>query len=1428
MDGVAQSHRHVLFTEHAPADAAPENTGCSLRRRVFASSSETRRGRDLPSPPVSEAPQEIEQAMRADRADLRGLWQRIERARAAGKPHDRNLDRFQEQLAESIRRRADRAADAPVPTYPPELPISQKRDEIAALIRDHPVTVVCGETGSGKSTQLPKILLELGYGVDGVIAHTQPRRIAARTLAQRVADEMDVPLGGAVGYSVRFNDRTGPDTRIRYVTDGLLLSELNQDRDLSRCDAVIIDEAHERSLNIDFLLGYLKRLLPRRPDLKVVITSATIDPQRFAEHFQSTALQPPRQPRRTPEARATHPAPAETTTDRDRRPAPIIEASGRTYPVEVRYRPPGEEGDDNPTDAERDQALLDAADEALRDTDGDVLIFQPTERAIGDAAKLLRAHLERGRRQAPEILPLYSRLSSAEQQKVFNPTGGRRRIVIATNVAESSVTVPNITSVIDTGTARISRFSPRSRMQRLPIEAVSQASANQRAGRCGRVAPGVCIRLFSEDDYKSREPFTAPEILRTNLAAVILRMASMRLGELGDFPFIEPPTPAAVREGQKTLRELHATDDAGALTPLGRELARLPVDPRVGRMLIAGNAHGCAREVAVIAAVLEAQDPRVRPPDQAAAADQAHAVYRDPGSDFATLLNLWEGIHQKKAELSNSAFRRWCGKNFIAYQRLREWMDLHRQLADAARAIRHTPPTAPAEPAGNRRRGRPKRQQPRGTRKSDQPAPPAESLHRALLTGLLSNAAVRTDDGHYQSAGGAKLWLWPGSALAKAKPRWIVAAETVSTTREYARTVAAVDPGWIEDAAGDLVTRTHSEPHWDRDSGQVMAYEKVSLGALTLSPKRRIRLARIDPVAARDLFIHHALVGGDAELTHDFFRHNTALREAVDERQARLRRTDLLADLEQRRRFYDHRLPPEVVGVPELNRFVRDLERGSDTERRLLHMSEADLLTPEALNQPADDPGRPAHLEVAGQKLPLVYRHDPGDAADGVTLQVPLHVLNRLDADTVAWGIPADLEDRITALIRSLPKAVRKTYAPAPDSARRAAALLDFGEGPFLESVARAVGKVGGEVLDPSLFDLSALDDHLRLNLAVTDGTANAETLATGRDLTALKRKLDAKAAEAVAQINDPQWTRDGLTAWTCGPLPEQVQAAAGPDGSQRLTCYPALVDAGDALNLRALDTPARAAAEHPRGVLRLAVLTLGPRAAGSVKHQPAWNALALKAATRGETAALRRQIAEAAVTDVFTPLIGRYPPRDADAFDALLAAGRGDLTDPIAHLTALTAKIFDEAHPLLLQLEELEARTPPGWGPAVAQTRAQLDDLLGDGFLLRTPPEWRVSLPRFLAASRNRLRKLGEGKARRDAQNAADFDRRMSPMMPVWLRRSRASPPTAGPELHRYRWMLEEWRVALFAEELGTSIPVSDKRLDKQANRVNRELASS
>ncbi|MCA1805830.1 MAG: ATP-dependent RNA helicase HrpA [Xanthomonadaceae bacterium] len=894
---------------------------------------------------------------------LRKRWQGLRRRARAAQPVDRGLRALARDLETATTRRAARLAALPSPEYALALPVVARRAELRAAIAAHPVIIVCGETGSGKTTQLPKICLELGRGVDGLIGHTQPRRIAARSLAARVAEELHSRVGQAVGCKMRFHDQVGEQTFLKIMTDGILLAETQGDPDLLQYDTFIIDEAHERSLNVDFLLGYLKQLLPRRPDLKLIITSATIDPERFSRHFSN---------------------------------APVIEVSGRTYPVELRYRPlRGDDEEDQ--DRDRGQALLDAVDELAREGDGDVLVFLSGERDIREAAELLRKHHP----PHTEVLPLYARLSASQQQAVFRPHRGRR-IVLATNVAETSLTVPGIRYVVDTGLARLSRYSYRSKVQRLPIEKISRAAADQRAGRCGRVAAGICIRLYSEEDFAARPAFTEPEILRTNLAAVILQMSALGLGAVEDFPFVEAPDARFVRDGFKLLQELGAVDEGQRLTERGRQLARLPVDPRIGRMILAAREELCLREVLVIAAALSVQDPRERPLDKAQAADEKHRLFAVPYSDFLGYLNLWNAYHEQARHLSQNKLRKWCQQHFISYVRMREWHEVERQLQRLVTDM--------------------------GLRLNQEEAEP-DAIHRALLSGLLGNIAMKTAEREYTGARNLKLELFPGSVLVKKRPQWIMAAELVETGKRYARTLAVVEPRWVEPLAAGLVKRSHGEPHWEKRAGQVVARERVTLYGLPVVTQRRVNYGPIDPVLSRELFIREALVAGQLGTPGRFMTHNRALVAEVLELEARARRRDLLVSEEELYAFYDARLPAGIHDQVAFEHWRKQAER--EDPRCLYFAREALLAQEEAI----DTRQFPAQLEWQGLRLPVRYRFEPGEEDDGMTVTVPLAALNQLRPASFEWLVPGLLEEKLTLLIKSLPKQQRRHFVPVPEFA---------------------------------------------------------------------------------------------------------------------------------------------------------------------------------------------------------------------------------------------------------------------------------------------------------------------------------------------------------------------------------------------------------
>jgi len=1292
---------------------------------------------------------QIDCCMQSDRHRLRRLLRSIREASTAGKPFDRNLSRLRQELEQSTALRQQRQEGVPAVTFDESLPISARRDEIAAAIREHQVIIVSGETGSGKSTQLPKICLAEGRGIDGVIGHTQPRRIAARSVAARVAEELAVPLGRDVGFKIRFTDTTSPRTYVKLMTDGILLAESQQDRFLNQYDTIILDEAHERSLNIDFLIGYLKRLLPRRPDLKLIITSATIDAERFAEHFASTAG-----------------------------PAPVIEVSGRTYPVEVRWRPPAEDEDED--DPDWQQRVLAAVDEVASIDNGDILIFMPTERDIHETAKLLRARTLPGDYpgQTTEILPLYARLSSGDQNRVFQPSS-HRRIVIATNVAESSLTVPGIRYVIDPGTARISRYSARSKMQRLPIEAVSQASADQRKGRCGRVGPGICIRLYSEQDYLSREKFTPPEIQRTNLASVILQTKLLGLGEIDEFPFLDPPKPEAIRDGYKTLFELGAIDEKHTLTPLGQKLGRIPVDPRIGRIILAGHDEGCLNEVLIIASALELQDPRERPLDKQQAADEAHAQFANPESDFLSYLKLWDFYHELKEKLSTNQLRKACRQNFLSYNRMREWVDLHRQLRDVV------------ERSGFKQQDR----------RDDYNA-----IHRALLTGLLSSVGFRGETNEYTVAGGSKVFLWPGSATFEKKPKWIVAAELVETTRRYVRTVARIDPGWIERLAPHLVTRSYSEPHWEPERAGAVAYEKVSLFGLVIVPRRRVNYGSIDPARARELFIEHGLVEGTYVSKGAFQKHNQELLAEIETQLKKTRQPGLLLGDETRYEFFDHRIPADVYDGPRFEKWRREAEQATP---RLLYMSKADLVEEQAEEPASAD--FPSTVAVRQMQLPLDYRFEPGAEQDGVTLTVPMEALNQLDPQRLGWLVPGLLEEKVVALIKSLPKMFRRQFVPAPETAREVVKELRFGEGSLTAAVAAILSRMSGEQIPATAFQESELPPHLRMNIQVVDTTG--KPLATGRDLAELRQQLGAEASESFSAIADSTWNRDGLTSWDLEELPKSVDLDRN---GVVLKGYPALLDQGESVALRLLDFAEQALLATRGGLRRLFVIAAKRELKAQVDWLPNIDQLQLFAATLPEPRRFKPDLIELVADRAFFDR--EAIPRTRAEFTQRMKAAHARIGIAVQDVTQLIGPLMQAYQEARVAVERISM---PQWKFAAEDIRQQIAELVQPGFLSSTPWSWLLQYPRYFRGIPLRLQKLGGGGLERDRRNLS----LVQPRWQAYVQRA-AQHRELGivdPELVYYRWMLEEFRISLFSQELGTAITVSEKRLDRQWEKVRR-----
>ncbi len=1167
--------------------------------------------------------------------------------------------RLERQLAEAQGRIARRRASVPEVSYPPQLPVSKRREDLLAAIRDHQVVVVAGETGSGKTTQLPKLCLELGRGVRGAIAHTQPRRVAARTVAQRIADELDVSLGAAVGYAVRFDDRGSEDTLVRLVTDGLLLAEIRRDPLLRRYDTVIVDEAHERSLNIDFLLGCLHRILPRRPDLKVIITSATIDPERFSTHFGG---------------------------------APIIEVSGRTFPVEVRYRPPAE-------DEELLEALADAVEDLLAEHDGDVLAFFSGEREIRDAAELLAGRLG----PEVELLPLYSRLAAADQQRVFRRhRPGRRRVVLATNVAETSLTVPGIRSVVDTGLARVSRYSTRLKVQRLPVEPISRAAADQRKGRCGRVADGICVRLYSEEDFLARPEFTDPEILRTNLASVILQMAALGLGEIEAFPFLEPPDRRQVRDGVALLHELGALIPSGAepLTPLGRSLARLPVDPRLGRMVLEADTLGCAREVAVIAAALSIQDPRERPAEQRAQADQLHARFTDRSSDFLAYVNLWRYLRSLESELSRSQVRKRCKSEFLHYLRVREWQDLVAQLEDAAREV--------------------------GVSFNDTPAG-APEIHAALLAGLLSHLGMKEGGAReYTGARGAKFAIFPGSVLARRGPAWVMVAELVETTRLWGRTAAAVDLGRVESLAEHLVKRSYGEPRWDRHRAAVVAPEQVTLYGLPIVRSRTVQYGRIDPAAARELFIRRALVDGDWDQHHAFIRENERRVQEVEALEARARRRDLLASEAVRAEFFLGRVPDDVVSGRHFDRWWKQARR---TDPTLLEYP-MDMLIQGGVE--ANDRDRPARWRQGSLDLALSYRFDPGSAADGVTVHVPLALLGAVREMDFEWLVPAFRRDLVVALLRSLPKRLRTPLVPIPDTATALLAEVEPGAGPVLEVLGEAIERLRGVRVGPDDWSLEDLPAHLRMTFSVEDEDEDGAVLGSGQSLAALREKLR-PALSARLQRALPSLVRHGMRDFEPESLPRTVELPGGLRG------YPALVDEGDAVGVRVCETPGEQTAVMARGTRRLLRLTV-PSPAGWVSRQlGAQLTLALAAAPHGSFDAAIDDALDAALDALIAS--GGGPAWDAAGFAALREHVRGELRPATLDVLRALGRILEAAAAVRSRLDILPASA--AFGPAREDVARQLGRLVYRGMLASAGLARLGDLERYLRAAEQRLVRL-------------------------------------------------------------------------------------
>ena len=1254
----------------------------------------------------------------------------------------------------AVQRPAPRAL--PPIAFPEELPVSARRDEIARAIAAHQVVIVSGETGSGKTTQLPKICLALGRGRNRLIGHTQPRRIAAASVARRIAQELGTAPGEVVGFKVRFGDHTRPGASIKLMTDGILLAETQSDPVLAAYDTIIVDEAHERSLNIDFLLGYLRQLLPRRPDLRLIVTSATLDAERFAQHFGAKGS-----------------------------PAPVIAVSGRTYPVAIRWRPLRDA--DDADDRTLMDGIVDAVDECARAGRGDVLVFLPGEREIREAAEALRKHHPPG----TELLPLYARLSAEEQERVFKP-GGARRIVLATNVAETSLTVPGIRYVVDTGLARVKRYSYRNKVEMLQVEPISQASASQRAGRCGRLADGVCIRLYDEADFARRPKFTDPEILRSSLAGVILRMKSLALGDVRAFPFVEPPPGRAIADGYDLLAELGAVDEDNELTPLGRDLARLPLDPRVGRMLLAAREQHALAEVLIIAAALSVQDPRQRPVEQQQAADQAHRRFADDGSDFLSLVKLWHFVHDRiEHKKSNRKLTADLHGHFISPRRVREWQDVHAQLLQQVAQLGWRVDTAPAT---------------------------FEQVHLSLLAGLLGNVGFKTLDAGasgqrgeppYVGARGIKFFVWPGSPLAKKAGRWLMAAELIETSRLFARCVATVDAAWIERVGAHLLKKSWSQPHWEKGSGQVIAFERAALYGMTVYAQRRVPFGARDPQAARELFIRAALVDGELDSQAPFFQHNRRLVHEIRELEHRTRRPDVLVDEELIFRFYDQIVAPEVCSAAQFDAWRREAEK---SDPKLLFLARDELMRHEAAGATTDYFPKKWHL--GGVEMALSYHFEPGSPRDGVTLAVPIYALNQVDAVRCDWLVPGMLKEKVHLALKSLPQKLRRYCVPLPDYAagfvERHAERLAGPETALIDALIDDLRRQLSVICQRGDFKLEQLPAHLTMNFKVID--EHGRQLGMGRSLAQLRAEFGGQAQRSFQTLaaRDAQVAgklHEEIVDWDFGALPELLEIRRG---GQALTGYPALVDHGTHCEVEVFDSPEQALARHRDGLRRLFRLQLKENVKFIDRQLASLQTVQMQASTVPALAqalpnfeVLKEQVLTAAIDRVC--LADPWPADDA-SFAARRLEAKGRLGLIAQEVARLAAAIVQEAAAAAKKLAGRRA-----FAAAVADVEQQLRQLFAPGFLVATPAAQLAHYPRYLKAIAARLDKLASDPAR-DAQRQAELAQLTLPLQ----RELAARKGVADPRLSEFRWLLEELRVSLFAQELRTPVPVSVKRLQK------------
>lgn len=1287
-----------------------------------------------------------------EQTSLRDQWQLKKRLHGIAKIQDPKsrmavIDVIKGDVEKAKQKVEKKRLNMPKIVYPENLPVSQKKQAIFDAISQHQVVIIAGETGSGKTTQIPKICLELGRGVKGFIGHTQPRRLAARSVASRLAQELECELGTNVGYKVRFSDQVSDTTQVKLMTDGILLAELQNDKLLLQYDTIIIDEAHERSLNIDFILGYLRQLLPKRPDLKVIITSATIDPERFSRHFGH---------------------------------APIVEVSGRTYPVEVRYRPIM--GDDNDSDRDQIDGIIDAVNELGRESAGDILIFMSGEREIRDTADAL----SKLQLRHTEILPLFARLSNSEQNRIFHPHGGRR-IILATNVAETSLTVPGIKYVIDTGYARISRYSYRTKVQRLPVEAISQASANQRKGRCGRVSDGICIRLYSEEDFLSRPEFTDPEILRTNLASVILQMTSIELGDIAAFPFVEAPNKRNIQDGVKLLEELdgiqpHKEVDKGyRLTDIGRQLAQLPVDPRLARMVIEARKYGAVRETMVIVSALSIQDPRERPLDKQQASDEKHRRFHDKQSDFLAFLNLWDYLKQQQEELSNAQFRKMCRQDFLNYLRIREWQDLYTQLRQVVKEQGFAINSAAAD---------------------------FRSIHVSLLAGLLSHVGQKDAEKHeFTGARNARFTIFPGSGLFKKPPKWTMVAELVETSKLWGRIAASIDPEWIEPLAEHLVKHHYSEPHWSKSEGAVMASEKVTLYGLPIVASRQVNYGVIDPLLCRELFIRHALVEGDWNTRHAFFKANLKLLSEVEDLEHKSRRRDILVDDETLFAFYDQRIPNDVISSRHFDNWWKTV---SKQQPDLLSFEKNMLIKEDASTVSALD--YPNYWYQGDLKFRLSYQFEPGTDADGVTVHIPLAILNQVHNVGFDWQVPGLRHELIVALIKSLPKPIRRNFVPAPNYASAFLERVPTPEGSVLDKLERELRRMTGVTVERESWQLDQLPAHLKMTYRVVND--KNKTVAEGQDLDALKNSLKEKVQETLSEVVDDGIEQSGLHIWSFGELPQRYEQKRG---GYSVKAYPALVDEKNSVGIRVFETEFEQQQAMWGGVRRLLLLNIPSPIKYLHEKLPNKSKLGLYFNPYGKVL----ELIDDCIACGIEQLIATYGGAvwNEEQFESLKEYARAELNDVVVNIAKQVEQILTAVFAIN---KRLKGRVDFSMALALSDVKAQMSGLVFKGFV--TEQGWKrlPDILRYLNGIERRLEKLAIDPNRDRAQMS-----KVEHVQTLWQQwMSKLTPLQKQlPEVQEVRWMIEELRISLFAQQLGTPYPISDKRIIQTMESLTQQL---